>query len=91
MIVPEQYPDTLTYGSTSVICRFIPGRLGNRLLRKQDGSDVQVKFDIAFPVGTQPIPLFTKVSGVDKSGAYIVYNEELLAFHIGQLHCKGAV
>lgn len=87
----EQYPDTLTYGSTTVKCRLIPGRLGNRLAKKQDGSEVQVRFDIAFPVGTEPIPLFTKVSATDKSGAYIVYNEELLAFHIGQLHCKGAI
>lgn len=87
----EQYPDTLTYGDKEVKCRFIPGRMGNRLAKKQDGSEVQVRFDIAFPVGTEPIPLFTKVSATDKSGVYIAYNEELLAFHIGQLHCKGAI
>lgn len=87
----EQYPDTLTYGTTSVKCRFVPARGGNRLVKRQDGSDVQVRFDIAFPVGTAPIPLFTKVSATDKSGAHIAYNEELLAFHIGQLHCKGAI
>jgi len=87
----EQYPDTLTYGTTSVKCRFVPARGGDRVVKLQDGSEVVVKFDIAFPVGTANIPLQTVISGTDKSGAYIVYNQPLLSFHIGQLHCKGAV
>lgn len=90
MVGFEQYPDTLTYGGKSVKCRFVPTR-GNRLVKIEGGGETQLKFDITFPIGIEPIPLFAKVTATDKSGYQFVTNEPLLAFHIGQLHCKGGI
>ncbi|MDM8174783.1 hypothetical protein QT327_10510 [Olivibacter sp. 47] len=90
MVVPEQYPDRLVYGNKEVKCRFRPAR-GTKYLKKQDGSEVLFRFDIAFPVGTEPILTGTIVSAFDKSGSVIVYEQELLDFHIGQLHCLGGM
>lgn len=90
MVDFEQYPDTLTYGGKSVQCRFVPTR-GNKLVKNQDGAETQVSFEIAFPLGTDPIPLFSVVTATDRSGYVFLYKKPLLAFHIGQFHCKGAV
>lgn len=90
MVSFEQYPDTLTYNGKEVQCRFVPSR-ENRVYRRQDGVEVVAKFDIAFPFDTEPMLIGTIVSAQDRSGTYIVYEQELLKFHQGQLHNVGAV
>lgn len=90
MVDFEQYPDTLTYQGGTLKCRFVPSR-ENRTYKKQDGTEVLASYNIAFPLETPPLLLGTVISGVDRSGTYIVYEQELLRFHQGQLHNVGAV
>lgn len=92
-MVIEQYPDTLIYedqhGDQKLVkCRFRPIK-GNVFVRKQDGTDVSCSFDIAFPLDVDSILLGTIVDGVNERGETFVYQQELLAFHVGALHCLG--
>lgn len=93
MVIVEQYPDTITHQNENgqdvkVKCRFYPDR-GTRFFKKQDGTEVMFKHIIAFPLGTKPILSGTIIDGQDKDGYYIVYQQEFLEFHPGQLHCTG--
>lgn len=90
MVDFEQYPDTLTYDGGTLHCRFVPSR-ENRTYKRIDGTEVQASFDIAFPLDTPPLLLGTIISGQDRSGTYIVHQQEILKFHQGQLHNVGAV
>lgn len=92
-MVKDQYPDSVTYedqnGNEVIVeCRFIPVR-GTSFFRKQDGTEVQYSYDIAFPLETEPILSGIEVTGKDKFGSFIVYKQELIWFHIGQMHCRG--
>lgn len=93
-MVIEQYPDTLTYedangDEVSVKCRCRPSK-GTTFRRKQDGTDVQVSFDIAFPFGTPSILLGTIFNVKNERDEIFVYEQELLSFHVGALHCLGS-
>lgn len=92
MVSFEQYPDTLTIVGTtkSMECRFVPYR-DTRIYKRMDGSEVIPSFKIAFPFEVEPMLIGTIVTGKDQSGAYIVYEQELLSFHPGQLHNLGVV
>lgn len=89
----DQYPDTLMCTGPdgeklNLPCRFRPAKI-TPFVRKLDGSEVQVKFDIAFPLDTPSLQLGTVFSAKNERGDVFVYEQELLTFHVGQLHCLG--
>lgn len=90
MVSFKQYPDTLTYDGGAIECRFVPSR-ENRVYKKQDGTEVVASYEIAFPLDAPFLLIGTIVSATDESGKYIVYEQEILKFHPGQLHNVGAV
>lgn len=94
MVVGEQYPDKLVYENqhgemVEVECRFRPLK-GNTFRKRQDGTDVQVSFDIAFPVETDLILLGTVFNAKNERDEIFVYQQELLSFHVGSFHCLGS-
>ncbi len=95
MVDFEQYPDTLKYNdlggiTIEVKCRFKPS-YGGRYFIGQDGNKILFQYDIAFPEGTAPIPTATLIDAFDRSGYQFVSQQELMEFHIGQLHCFGRI
>ncbi|MCY4781440.1 hypothetical protein ORI89_17405 [Sphingobacterium sp. UT-1RO-CII-1] len=90
----DQYPDKLVYENPEGVkveleCRFRPTK-GATFRKNQDGTDVQVSFDIAFPDGTPSILLGTVFDAVNERGEIFIYQQELLTFHVGALHCLGS-
>lgn len=87
------YPDKLVYegseGYVEVQCRFRPVK-NNTFRKKQDGTDVQVSHDIAFPQGTPTILLGTIFNAINERGEIFIYGQELLSFHVGRFHCLGS-
>lgn len=71
-----------------VPCRFVPNKVGP-FLKRQEGVEVQVRFDIAFPEGTATILLGTIFSAINERGEEFVHQQELLSFHVGTYHCLG--
>ncbi len=93
-MVDDQYPDILAYENASgttveVPCRFRPVK-STTFRKKQDGIEVQVSFDIAFPEGTPSLMLGTIFNAVNERGEIFVYQQELLSFHVGAYHCLGS-
>jgi len=93
MVDFEQYPDTLRYvdlngNSIEIECRFKPS-YGGRYFIGQDGSKILFQYDIAFPEGITPIPTATLIDAFDRSGYQFISQQELMEFHIGQLHSIG--
>ncbi|MFD1770875.1 hypothetical protein [Sphingobacterium suaedae] len=93
-MVGEQYPDILSYvdvngNSVDVKCRFRPTR-GTTFRKKQDGQEVQVSFDIAFPIDTPSIRLGTVFMATNERGEGFIFGQELLSFHVGSYHCLGS-
>lgn len=86
------YPDRLVYegpdGKVVVQCRFRPVK-NNTFRKKQDGTDVQISHDIAFPAGTRSILLGTVFNAINERGEEFIYQQELLSFHVGRFHCLG--
>lgn len=86
------YPDRLVYegpdGKVVVQCRFRPVK-NNTFRKKQDGTDVQISHDIAFPAGTRSIQLGTVFNAINERGEEFIYQQELLSFHVGRFHCLG--
>jgi len=93
MVNGMMYPDKLVYegpeGNVEVQCRFRPVK-NNTFRKKQDGTDVQVSHDIAFPVGTPSILLGTVFNAINERGEIFIYEQELLSFHVGKFHCLGS-
>lgn len=94
MVAFEQYPDTLTIVGTDKVveCRVVPYR-DTRMYKRQDGNEIVPSFKIAFPIEVGVLPIGTIVTANDMSGEYIhgMYEQEILAFHQGQLHNVGTV
>lgn len=92
MVGFEQYPDKLfVVGTQQIIeCRFVPYR-DTRTFKRMDGAEVIPSFKIAFPFEAKPLLIGTIVTAQDKSGTYIVYEQEILGYHQGQLHNVGVV
>lgn len=90
MVDFEQYPDTLFYQGGEIKCRFVPSK-DPRVYKKQDGTDVFASFEIAFPLEAPNMLLHTIITGKDRDGSVIAYEQELLKFHPGQLHKVGKV
>ena len=92
MVSDIMYPDRLVYegpdGKVVVQCRFSPVK-NNTFRKKQDGTDVQVSHDIAFPAGTRSILLGTVFNAINERGEEFIYQQELLSFHVGRFHCLG--
>lgn len=90
-MTPEQYPDTLEIeGGASIKCRFYPNR--NAGIKKVvDGAEVDVKYTIALPVDAPLLLIGDKVTGRDRNGEVIVWEESVAIFHRGQLHCVAYV
>lgn len=87
----EQYPDILIReDGTELACRFVPNK-SQGITKVKDGADVQVKYTVAFPIDTPQLLIGEVVSGRDKSGEYIIYQDTIALFHRGQLHCKAYV
>lgn len=86
------YPDRLVYegpnGKVVVQCRFRPVK-NNTFRKKQDGTDVQISHDIAFPAGTRSIQLGTVFNAINERGEEFIYQQQLLSFHVGRFHCLG--
>lgn len=93
MVSDLMYPDRLVYegsdGNVEVKCRFRPVK-NNTFRKKQDGTDVQVSHDIAFPAGTRSILLGTVFNAINERGEMFIYQQELLSFHVGRFHCLGS-
>lgn len=92
-MVGDQYPDTMSYENAdgfiiNLQCRFRPVKFGP-FVKRQDGTDIQVKFDIAFPVETPSLLLGTIFNATNERGDVFVYKQELLSFHVGSFHCLG--
>lgn len=92
-MVGEQYPDKFKFQDTQGVersfeCRFRPVK-GTVFLKKQDGTEIQCSFDIAFPVETPSIPLGVLFNGENERGQTFVNDQELLAFHVGAYNCQG--
>ncbi len=92
MVSDIMYPDRLVYegpdGKVVVQCRFRPVK-NNTFRKKQDGTDVQISHDIAFPAGTRSIQLGTVFNAINERGEEFIYQQELLSFHVGRFHCLG--
>lgn len=91
-MIPIQYPDMLIRedGST-VMCRFYPGNRGNGITKKVDGTEVDVSFTIALPLGAPQLLTGETVTGYDQNGEVIVWKIEVALFHRGQFHCVAYV
>lgn len=89
----EQYPDVMVIegnqGEVKIPCRFRPSR-GDSFRKKQDGTDVKVSFDIAFPDDTETLLLGTLFNAINERGDIFIYQQELLSFHVGAFHCLGS-
>lgn len=79
-----------TPGVTATLdCRATPSGAGKRV-KNQDGVMVDYNYDLAFPLGTIPIPVGTIVTVVGLDLQVLVV-EPLLGWMSGQLHCRGWV
>lgn len=93
MVEIEQYPDTMVVesaqGEIKIPCRFRPSR-GVVFRKRQDGTDVQVAYDIAFPEDTETLLIGTVFNAINERGDVFVFQQELLTFHVGAFHCLGS-
>jgi len=87
------YPDKLVFegeqGNIELSCRFRPVKT-TTFRKKQDGTEVQVSHDIAFPQGTPTILLGIIFNAINERGEIFIYQQELLSFHVGRFHCLGS-
>lgn len=91
MQIPIQYPDRLVREDGSdVQCRFVPNK-GPGIIKDKDGAEVEVKYTIALPVDAPQLLIGEVVTGYDRSGEVIVWQDTIALFHRGQLHCKAYV
>lgn len=88
----SQYPDKLIREDGSELpCRFYPNNRSTGIRKEKDGAEVDVKFTIALPVNTPLLLIGEVVTGYDRSGEVIVWQDTIAIFHRGQLHCVAYV
>lgn len=82
----EQYPDIITRQDGSTLaCRFTPERRVG-LKKVKDSVEVDVRYVIALPVDAPMFFIGEIITGHDKSGEIIVWEDTISSFHRGQLH-----
>ncbi len=88
----EQYPDKLVREDGSEHeCRFYPNNRSTGIKKVLDGAEVDVKFTIAL-ADTAPVLLIGEiVTGYDRNGEVIVWQDTVALYHRGQLHCVAYV
>jgi len=88
----EQYPDKLVRDDGSELaCRFYPNNRSAGMKKVKDGVEVDLKFTIALPVDSPMFLVDEMITGYDRSGEVICWQETVAIFHRDQLHCVAYV
>lgn len=86
------YPDKLVREDGSEHeCRFYPNNRSTGIKKVKDGSEVDAKFTIAMPVDSPMLLIDELITGYDRNGEVIVWQESIALFHRGQMHCVAYV
>lgn len=88
----DQYPDKIVREDGSEnSCRFYPNNRSTGIKKSVDGAEIDAKYSIALPVDTPIMLIGEKITGYDRNGEVIIWEEPLAIFHRGQLHCVAYV
>lgn len=88
----EQYPDKLVREDGSEHeCRFYPNNRSTGIKKVLDGAEVDVKFTIALADTTPVLLIGESITGYDRNGEVIVWQDTVALYHRGQLHCVAYV
>lgn len=89
---PDQYPDKLVReDGTEHNCRFYPNNRSTGIKKVVDGAEVDAKYTIALPESTPLLLIGESITGYDRNGEVIVWQDTVALYHRGLLHCVAYV